>query len=76
MAVRTTVDIPETLHDRLRHRADQSGSSIRALIVRALDEVYGERKTGVFVTGPLVDGKGELGPGFPTDENPHDLVFP
>jgi hypothetical protein len=26
-------------------------------------------------TAPLIKGKGKLGPGFPKDENPHDLVF-
>ena len=46
MAVRTTVDIPEPLHDRLRLRAERSGTSIRALIIRAIEQVYGERKKG------------------------------
>ena len=75
MAIRTTVDIPEPLHDRLRHRANQSGTSIRALIIRALEQTYRDREKGGYVTGPLVAGKGKLGPSFPTDENPHDLVF-
>ena len=75
MAVRTTVDIPEPLHDKLRHRASQSGTSIRALIVRAIEQAYSERRKGEYVAGPLVAGKGGLGPAFPEDENPHDLVF-
>ena len=75
MAVRTTVDIPEPLHDRLRQRAARSGASIRALIVRALEQAYSEPKRGDYVTGPLVTAKGKLGPRFPEDENPHDLVF-
>jgi len=75
MAVRTTVDIPEPLHDRLRLRAERSGASIRALIIRAIEQVYTERKKGDYVTGPLVTGPGKLGPSFPKDENPHDLVF-
>jgi hypothetical protein len=75
MAVRTTVDIPEPLHDRLRLRAERSGASIRALIIRAIEQVYSERKKGDYVTGPLVTGPGKLGPSFPKDENPHDLVF-
>jgi hypothetical protein len=75
MAVRTTVDIPEPLHDALRDRAERSGASIRALIVRAIEQAYSERKKGAYVTGPLVRGKGELGPAFPKGENPHDLVF-
>jgi hypothetical protein len=75
MAVRTTVDIPEPLHNRLRVRAEQAGTSVRALIVEALDDAYSEKHRGVYVTGPLVTGKGKLGPLFPVDENPHDLVF-
>jgi hypothetical protein len=75
MAVRTTVDIPEPLHDRLRARAERSGSSIRALIIGAIEQVYSEGKKGDYVTGPLVRGRGKLGPAFPKDENPHDLVF-
>jgi hypothetical protein len=75
MAVRTTVDIPEPLHDRLRQRAESSGASIRSLIVRAIEETYAEPKKGERVTGPLIRTKGKLGPRFPVDENPHDLVI-
>jgi hypothetical protein len=75
MPVRTTVDIPEPLHDRLRDRAESSGASIRSLIVRALEETYAEHKKGRRVTGPLIHVKGKLGPRFPVDENPHDLVI-
>jgi len=76
MAVRTTVDIPEPLYDRLRHRAERSGASIQSLIVRAIEQVYSEPKKGEYVTGPLVTGQGKLGPAFPENENCHDLVFP
>jgi hypothetical protein len=77
MAIRTTVDIPEALHATLRHRAAQSGTSIRALIIRALEQTYIGKAKGSYVTGPLIKGKrnAKLGPAFPTDENPHDLVF-
>jgi hypothetical protein len=75
MAIRTTVDIPEPLHDQLRERAERSGTSIRSLIVRAIEQVYVEPKRGDYVTGPLVTGPGKLGPAFPENENPHDLVF-
>ncbi|MGO9095715.1 MAG: CopG family transcriptional regulator [Bryobacteraceae bacterium] len=75
MAVRTTVDIPEPLHDRLRDRAERSGASIRSLIVRAIEQAYSEPKKGECVSGPPIAGKGKLGPAFPGDENPHDLVF-
>ncbi len=75
MAVRTTVDIPEPLHHRLRDRAERSGTSIRSLIVSALEETYADPGKKAKVTGPLVRGKGKLGPRFPLDENPHDLVI-
>jgi len=75
MTVRTTVDIPGPLHDRLRQRAERSGTSIRSLIVRAIEQVYVEPKKAARLTGPLVTGSGKLGPQFPRDENPHDLVF-
>jgi hypothetical protein len=76
MAIRTTVDIPEPLHDRLRQRAESAGTSIRSLIVRAIEEAYTEPKKGERVTGPLIRTKGKLGPRFPVDENPYDLIFP
>jgi hypothetical protein len=40
MAIRTTVDIPEPLHNQLRDRAARCGTSIRWLMVRALEQVY------------------------------------
>jgi hypothetical protein len=76
MPVRTTVDIPEPLHEALRHRAASTGVSIRSLIVRALEQTYAEKKKGRRVTGPMVKLRGKPGPRFPVDENPHDLIFP
>ena len=75
MAIRTTVDIPEELHDRVRRRAERSGVSIRSLIIRAIEQVYREARNDEYVTGPLVTGPGKLGPAFPQTENPNDLVF-
>ncbi len=75
MAIRITVDIPEPLHERLRHRAERSGVSIRALVIRAIEQVYSEGGKGSYVTGPLITGPGKRGPNFPKDQNPHDLVF-
>ncbi len=62
---------PAPLRDRLRHRTERSGSSIGSLIVRAIEQVYGEPKSAEYVTGHLVKGPGKLGPAFPEDENPH-----
>jgi metal-responsive CopG/Arc/MetJ family transcriptional regulator len=76
MPVRTTVDIPEPLHERLRQRAENSGTSIRSLIVRAIEQTYTEPKKGDRVTGPMISATGKRGPRYPVDENPHDLIFP
>lgn len=70
-----TVPIPEPLYDRIRQRAERSGISIGSLIIRAVEEIYGEQKGGRFVRGPMVAGLGKLGPAFPHDENPHDVIF-
>jgi hypothetical protein len=75
MAVRTTVDIPEHLHDTLSERAKALGTSIRALIIRAIEDAYRPPRTGKMVTGPFIKGPSNPGPEFPTDENPHDLAF-
>ena len=75
MAVRTTVDLPEPLHDRLRDRAERSGASIRSLIVHAIEQTYPGEQKGKPVTGPMIRGAGKRGPKYPADENPHDLVF-
>ena len=48
---------------------------MRALIIRALEETYGKKRKGAYVTGPFIKRKDKLGPAFPKDENPHDLVF-
>jgi hypothetical protein len=75
MPARTTIELPESLHERLKERAHTSGVSIRSLIVRAVEQTYAEPKKGKRVTGPLITGTGKLGPRFPVDENPHDLVI-
>lgn len=74
MAVRTTVDIPEPLHQELRKRSEQTGTSMRALIVQALDQTYGKKK-GKYVTGPMIKVGGKRGLLYPVDENPYDIIF-
>ncbi len=69
------IDIPEPLRDKLRHRAEQSGTSIRSLIIHAIEQTYSESEKGAYLTGPLITSKGKLGPSFPVDENPHEFVF-
>lgn len=76
MAILTLVDIPEPFSDRFRRRAENAGTSIRQLIVRALEQVYtcsGRRK---LLTVPLLRLGGKPGPRFPVEEDPHDLILP
>jgi hypothetical protein len=76
MAVRTTLDIPEPLHDKLRQRAASANTSIRSLVISAIEQTYGKPTRGHRVKLPLITGKGKRGPRFPVDENPHDLILP
>jgi hypothetical protein len=80
MSATTIVELPQPLYDRLRERSETSGASIPALIVQAVEDAFAPTvkaapKTGRPVTGPLIQGSGKLGPRFPVDENPHDLVI-
>jgi hypothetical protein len=75
MAVKTTVDIPESLHAALRKHSEQTGMSIRSLIVRALEQTYNRGKKYHYITGPLIPAQRQIGPEFPIDENPHNFVF-
>jgi hypothetical protein len=80
MPAQTIIELPESLHERLKERSEASGVPIPSLIVRAVEEAYADAekptpKTGRRVTLPLIPAGGRLGPRFPVDENPHDLVF-
>ena len=79
MRVRVTIEIPQTLHEWLRQRAKSTGTTMRSLVVRAIEETYTETesiKKGERVTVHLIRTKGKLGPRFPVGGNPNDLVFP
>jgi hypothetical protein len=75
MPARTSIELPESLHERLRERSRSTGVPISSLIVRAVEQTYAEPKNGTPVTGPMITGAGKLGPRFPVDENPHDLIL-
>jgi hypothetical protein len=75
MPARTVIELPESLHKRLEDCSRSTGVSIGSLIVRAIEQTYAEPKKGTPVTGPMITGAGKLGPLFPVDENPHDLIF-
>ena len=73
--VRTTIDIPEPLHETLVEKARLFGTSIRSLILRAIEDAYRPPREGELITKPFIKGPRNPGPEFPTDENPHDLAF-
>jgi hypothetical protein len=75
MPARAIIELPESLHERLRERSRSTGVSIDSLIVQAVEQIYASPKKGRPVTGPMIKGTGKLGPRFPVDENPHDLIF-
>jgi hypothetical protein len=73
--IRTTVDVPEPLYDVLRSRAKQTGTSMRSLIVQALELTYAPEKKGARLTEPPVKGKGKLGPLGAGDVSVNDFLF-
>jgi hypothetical protein len=75
MSIRTTVDVPESLYQTLRNRSEQTGASMRSLIVQAIELTYAPEKKGKLLTGPLVKGKGKLGPLGEGGLNANDFLF-
>ncbi len=75
MPARTTIELPESLYESSLERSRSAGVSVRALIVRAVEQTYAEPQMGKPVTGPMITGTGKLGPRFPVEENPHDLIL-
>jgi hypothetical protein len=56
-------------------RAASEQTSIRALVIDALDSKYKIKKPGKRLTGPPLKGRGRPGPLCPDRENPYDLLF-
>jgi len=76
MTIRTTIDLPVALHAQLRRQAVAGGTSMKKLIVRALEQSSDSRPLRRTFSGPLIKGKGRPGPRFPKDETPYDLLLP
>lgn len=74
MSVRTTIDIPEDLYEVLRRRAASEQTSIRSLVIGAMERKFGGRRRAP-VLEPPVPGTGKPGPLCPDRENPYDLLF-
>jgi hypothetical protein len=75
MSVRTTVDLPDDVYRDLRLRAAAQQTSIRSLIVEAIESRYRPRKHRKPMTGPPLPGKSKPGPACPDKENPYDFMF-
>lgn len=73
MSVRITIDIPDDLYEALRRRAKRERTSIRALIIDAIDRKFRDKCTPVLA--PPVSGTGKPGPSCPDRENLYDLLF-
>jgi hypothetical protein len=58
--MRTTIDIPASLYQRLKARAANEGSSAKKLILRGVERVLREKRTassGKRIKLPLVNSK-------------------
>jgi hypothetical protein len=76
MAVRTTIDLPDDVHERLRREAAQAGTSMKQLIVKSVVKDFPAPRRKRLLRGPFLKGKGPGGPRFPVDETPYDLLLP
>jgi hypothetical protein len=75
LSVRTTIDIPDNLYEALRRRAASEKTSIRSLVLGAVERKFSGGRRRVHVLGPPVPGTGKPGPACPDKENPYDLLF-
>jgi hypothetical protein len=75
MSVRTTIDLPDDLYELIRRRAASDRTSVRALVVGAVERRYGRRARRKPVLERPVPGAGKPGPLCPDTENPYDLLF-
>jgi hypothetical protein len=75
MSVRTTIDIPDDLYEALRRRALSERTSIRSLVIGAVEARFRRKAPGDLVRGPLIPARGKPGPLCPDRENPYDLLF-
>jgi hypothetical protein len=75
MSVRTTIDIPDDLYESLRRRAASERTSIRSLVVGAVEQRFSSRRQRTPVLLPPVPGSGKPGPLCPDKENPYDFIF-
>jgi hypothetical protein len=76
VSVRTTIDIPDNLYETLRRRAATEDTSIRALVIDAIDTKFRAKKRGVPLKGPPLRSSGKPGPLKPDRENLYDLILP
>jgi hypothetical protein len=62
--VKAKFAIPQELYDRLRRRAESSRTSMRSLILRAIEKTYAEPKKDERVSGPPDRTEGKVGLGI------------
>jgi hypothetical protein len=75
MSVRTTIDLPDELYEALRKQAAGENTSIRSLVVAAIEARFARKRQSVPVLKPPVPGSGKPGPRCPDRENPYDILF-
>lgn len=75
MSVRTTIDIPDKLYEALRQRAANERTSVRSLVIDAIELQFNRKQKGVPVLKPPVPRRGKPGPRRPDRENPYDVLF-
>ena len=75
MSISTTIDIPDDLYETLRRRALNEHTSIRSLVIGALEGKFKPSRRKTPMLGPPLPGSGKPGPRCPDKENPYDILF-
>jgi hypothetical protein len=75
--MRTTVDIPDGLYERLKGRALKEGTSVKALLLRGVEREMREPKAAKphFVSLPLVKSKRPGSRPLLTGEQIDEIMF-
>src|SRR3954465_4628601 len=68
--MRTTIDLPDKSDDTLPRMAAEEHTSIRSLVLQAIEKPYQTRKKAKRTTAPLLPRKRKPGPQCPDREKP------
>lgn len=75
VSVRTTIEIPGDLYEALRHCAATEQTSIRSLVIDAIEAKFKRKEKRQPMLSPPVPATGKPGPLSPDTANPYGISF-